>query len=381
MTSRRNLTEDLIVSLLNADDEIASDGSDTGLDDHVSGDDVQSDMEDEILDVAVDDEEVDDEEEEEPSASSSSSLRKKDHRIILSTKKVLRGKNKHCWATSKGKKHIQTAAINIIRTNRGPTHACRNIVDPAMVFQLFITEEIVEEIVLWTNREILLRRSTNSATVTFSTTCASEIRALIGILTLTAAMKDNHLSTEEIFDSSFSGSRYVAGMSRDRFSFLVRRLRMDDKALRPHFQQEDPFIPVRKIWELFITQCKQNYTPGAHVTIDEQLLGFRERCRFRMYVPNKPNRYGIKIPMICDSGTKYMFNAMPYIGKATNTNGLPQGEFYVKELSQPIHGTSRNITCDNWFTSVPLAKSLLSEPYKLTLVGTIRSNKREIPEL
>jgi len=38
------------------------------------------------------------------------------------------------------------------------------------------------------------------------------------------------------------------------------------------------------------------------------------------------------------------------------------------------------ITCDNWFTSIPAAKSLLLEPYKLTVVGTVRSNKREIPE-
>lgn len=34
---------------------------------------------------------------------------------------------------------------------------------------------------------------------------------------------------------------------------------------------------------------------------------------------------------------------------------------------------------DNWFTSVPLAKSLLQEPYKLTLVGTLRANIKEIP--
>ncbi|GBP43087.1 RNA-directed DNA polymerase from mobile element jockey [Eumeta japonica] len=83
---------------------------------------------------------------------------------------------------------------------------------------------------------------------------------------------------------------------------------------------------------------------------------------------------------MCDSGTKYMLNAIPYIERATNTKGLPKGEYYVKELSQPIHGTNRNVTCDNWFTSIPLAKSLHEEPYKLTLFGTIRSNKQEIPE-
>lgn len=127
-------------------------------------------------------------------------------------------------------------------------------------------------------------------------------------------------------------------MSRNRFHFLIRCLRRDDKTLRPPGRREDPFIPFGKIWDLFIAQCRMNYSPGSHVTIDEQLLGFRCRCPFRMYIPNKPSRYGIKIPMMCDSGTKYMINAMPYIGKATNTNGLPLGEYYVKELSQPIHG-------------------------------------------
>ncbi|CAK1591697.1 unnamed protein product [Parnassius mnemosyne] len=75
-----------------------------------------------------------------------------------------------------------------------------------------------------------------------------------------------------------------------------------------------------------------------------------------------------------------MIDAMPYLGKCTQTNGLPLGEFYVKELTKAVHGSNRNVTCDNWFTSVPLAKNLLRQPYNLTLVGTIRSNKREIPE-
>ncbi|RVE45404.1 hypothetical protein evm_009922 [Chilo suppressalis] len=216
---------------------------------------------------------------------------------------------------------------------------------------------------------------------TFRDTNQTELKAFIGILTLTAAMKDNHLSTVELFDSSLTGTRYVAVMSRDRFDFIVRCLRMDDKTLRPDRRQQDPFIPVRQVWDMFIAQCKMNYSPGNNVTVDEQLLGFRGRCPFRMYIPNKPNKYGIKIPMICDSGTNYMINAMPYIGKATNTNDLPQGEYYLKELSRPIHGTNRNITCDNWFTSVPAAKSLLLEPYKLTIVRTIRSNKRETPEV
>nr|CAI5828859.1 unnamed protein product [Callosobruchus analis] len=40
-------------------------------------------------------------------------------------------------------------------------------------------------------------------------------------------------------------------------------------------------------------------------------------------MPNKPNKCGMKIVMLCDIATKYVLNASPYLGKATNTNGAP----------------------------------------------------------
>lgn len=378
MANRGTLVEEEIVTILNREDNGDEPlESDSEIDDHLSEDDVQSDYEDEFIDSLISDEE--DWSHSSPSALPEHPGFERDCRIIVPTKRVMRGKNKHCWSTSKGQSHRRTTGINITRATRGPTSMCRNIVDPALCFDMFITDDIINEIVLWTNVEISLKRRENMTNATFKNTNSVEIRALIGILSLSAAMRDNHLSTDELFDTTFSGSRYISVMSRDRFDFLIRCLRMDDRSLRPP-GREDPFIPFRKIWDLFIAQCRMNYSPGSCVTIGEQLLAFCGRCPFRMYIPNKPSKYGIKIPMMCDSGTKYMINAMPYIGKATNTNGLPLGEYYVKELSRPIHGTNRNITCDNWFSSVPLAKQLLLEPYKLTLVGTIRSNQVEIPE-
>jgi hypothetical protein len=52
----------------------------------------------------------------------------------------------------------------------------------------------------------------------------------------------------------------------------------------------------------------------------------------------------------------------------------------VCTLVQPISGQDRgwkNVTTDNFFTSVDLANQLKSK--KLTLVGTVKQNKGEIP--
>lgn len=168
-------------------------------------------------------------------------------------------------------------------------------------------------------------------------------------------------------------------MSEDRFQFLVNYLRFDDRTTRPLRKLTDPFAPIREIWDQFIINCNNNYKPGSYLTIDEQLLGFRGRCPFRMYMPNKPARYGIKIVMACDAGSKYMIDAAPYLGKKTKTSDDPLGTYYVKELTKTVHGSNRNVTMDNWFTSIDLAKTMLGDPYKLTIIGTVRKNKKEIP--
>ena len=82
-----------------------------------------------------------------------------------------------------------------------------------------------------------------------------------------------------------------------------------------------------------------------------------------MYIPSKPGRYGIKIWAMCDSANSYLFNAKIYCGKegAVQHN---QGENVVKYLASPIYKTGRNITTDNFFTTLCLARFLLHKNWE-----------------
>ena len=96
-------------------------------------------------------------------------------------------------------------------------------------------------------------------------------------------------------------------------------------------------------------------------------------------MPSKPDRYGLKILTLNDATTHYLFNAIPYCGVISDKDqaeSIPS--YYVRRLCQPIYNTGRNITCDNWFTSIPICQKMLEE-YNITMVGTLRKNKREIP--
>ncbi|KAM4584694.1 piggyBac transposable element-derived protein 4-like [Odontesthes bonariensis] len=76
------------------------------------------------------------------------------------------------------------------------------------------------------------------------------------------------------------------------------------------------------------------------------------------------------------STSSYAWNLQVYIGKPDG--GAPesnQGMRVVLDMSQGLSG--HNITCDNFFTSHKLGQELLKK--KLTMVGTIRKNKSELP--
>lgn len=135
----------------------------------------------------------------------------------------------------------------------------------------------------------------------------------------------------------------------------------------------------------FVKNCQQLYSLGSCATIDEMLVSFRGRCKFRVYMPNKPCKYGIKIMAITDAKTHYFLNGYIYVGKDSDgqTISMEEQNFSkptqsVIRLSKPIYKTNRNITADNWFTSLELVRELKANG--LTYVGTIRKNKKDIPK-
>jgi hypothetical protein len=80
---------------------------------------------------------------------------------------------------------------------------------------------------------------------------------------------------------------------------------------------------------------------------------------------------------LCDSKTFYPLQGQPYVGKEGRSPEVGLAQRVVLDLSKPFYNTNRNITCDNYFTSLALAQTLRING--LTIVGTVRKNKAFIP--
>ena len=109
--------------------------------------------------------------------------------------------------------------------------------------------------------------------------------------------------------------------------------------------------------EQFVENCRKCYVVSAFVIVDEQLIPFRGRCSFKQYMPSKPDKYGMKLFLLCDCLTGYTFNGKPYLGRQENQ----MESDVVKILSSPFHFSGINITIDTWFTSSQLATDLLQK--------------------
>ena len=162
-------------------------------------------------------------------------------------------------------------------------------------------------------------------------------------------------------------------MGINRFWNIIRFIRFDDANTRAQRMEIDKAAPIRDIWTMLNNSLPKHYNPIEHLTIDEQLYPYQSRTKFTQYIPSKPAKYGIKVWWICDAENSYPLTGQIYTGKSSAGREKNVGERVVKDLEAQYQGSGRNITMDNYFTTLSLAKSLLS--WDLTIVGTLKKNK------
>ncbi|XP_029648376.1 piggyBac transposable element-derived protein 4-like [Octopus sinensis] len=205
----------------------------------------------------------------------------------------------------------------------------------------------------------------------------SELKKFIELIILIGVYKSKHANVTQLWSQEDGHPIFNKIMSR-RFQQILQVLRFDDASAERKKRNDDKLEPTREVFEMWNQNLQDGYVPSSCMTVEEQLVSFRGRCPFRVYIPSKPGKYGIKIWVVYDSETSYVWKMQIYTGKdpvkGRETN---QGSRVFGDLVRELENTGHNITCDNFFTCLVLARKLLSK--KPTLVGTIRKNRVELP--
>ncbi|XP_025418685.1 piggyBac transposable element-derived protein 4-like [Sipha flava] len=139
----------------------------------------------------------------------------------------------------------------------------------------------------------------------------------------------------------------------------------------------DRIYKVRDLIERLVKNYQSVMEPSEYMAIDESMVSFRGRLKFRQYIPGKAHKYGVKLFKICEVNG-YTHDVNDYAGK-NQVDGKGLACRVVLELSNPFLNSGRTIVTDNFYTSLPLANKLLEN--NTHLIGTLRSNRIRIPEI
>ena len=256
--------------------------------------------------------------------------------------------------------------------------------------KLFLSDNVISNIVRYTNSYAetmqnlpeIRRRMDESARSLFNLWKPidnDELWVYISILLLQGIIQKptNHMYWSK--DPFLSTPIFSRLMRRDRFEQIRKMIHFTDPL------QENPEDALRKL-SSFLDSLSESfarvYTPKQNVAVDEYLSLWKGRLRFRVYIPNKRERYGVKIYMLCESDSGYLMSFIIYCGADTKYNppadiNLPKNFDEYKSPSKVVLSLASSILnqgycviVDNLYTSPELARALFENG--TDIYGTLR---------
>jgi hypothetical protein len=190
---------------------------------------------------------------------------------------------------------------NVLKQAPGPTaYASRRANSPQESLELFITTGISTLVVEMSNKEGVRVFGEDWKPINMN-----EFNAYLGLLYLAGVFRSAGEATEELWDPTDGRKIFRAVMSLKRFQQISRIIRFDNKDTRTARRARDRLAPIRDVFDAWVKTLPRSFIPYENVTIDEQLVAFRGRCSFRMFMKSKPAKYGLKLWALCDSTSSY----------------------------------------------------------------------------
>lgn len=169
-------------------------------------------------------------------------------------------------------------------------------------------------------------------------------------------------------------------MTRLRFDQILSNLHLYDNTCIPT-NNKDKLIKLKPMINHLNYIFNEVYSGTKELSVDESMIIFKGRSSIKQYNPMKPIKRGYKLWCLSDQ-KGYTKKFIVYQGKEEIVDDFKEfglGERVVLQLTKEEWNKNKLFFFDNYFTSIGLLEKLKAEG--CLACGTIRSNRRGIPEL
>ena len=258
----------------------------------------------------------------------------------------------------------------------GPTF---EVNDPVDVFGEFLTNDLLQMIVLETNRYAAACIERDERDNVWETSI-DEIKSFLGFCIL---MGINRLPATSDYWSTDTALHYhpvASRISRSRYTQLKKYLHFVDnrcisKAGEEGYNRLAKIQPViDHVRQAFLSK----FLPNCQNSIDEAMIKFKGRSTLKQYMPNKPIKRGFKVWVRADSLIGYISDFSVYTGSKDGNKQVDLGGTIVKKLAGSLIGrANQHLYFDNYFSSPQLFLDLLD--LNLYACGTYRYSRVDVP--
>ena len=269
-------------------------------------------------------------------------------------------------------------ASNVLHSRGGPKSTARKSTLHD-TWLLFFTEEILSTIIQYSNS----KAEDLNVTLRFD---VPSLKAVFGLLYFRGASLDQQIPVRDLF-SEAANSFYRTVMSRNDLITFLSIMTFDDKNTRSERKRTDKFAAFREVFEMWNENLPKYFTTSGFVTIDEQLIASRCRSPNRIFNPKKPGKFGELVRWMGDAEYRYFYRANPLTKRPDDHVASQEHKDankvinVVDDLLKPFHRMRGiNVTGDRFFSSFRITEKLLHD-YKMTYIGTMQQNRREIPPI
>ncbi|ETO68278.1 hypothetical protein F444_14880 [Phytophthora nicotianae P1976] len=197
---------------------------------------------------------------------------------------------------------------------------------------------------------------------------ARELCVFIGLLLARSVVPNkeklaNHWKTRE--EGAIPRGRFGRFMTRDRFMHISRNLHFSSNG-DPR-AATDRSRKLRPVVDALQDRFAAGYTPPAVMAFDHERLPSRSTFNLmRVYIKDKPHKWGTNLFMLCFSNFSILYSSDP----AAVVRNLKQ----VLGPTAPPNGEMRLVVMDRFYSSVPLSMQLLTVGFNS--IGTVRTDRQ-----
>ena len=251
---------------------------------------------------------------------------------------------------------------------------------PYDYFKKFFTDEIMEVVVRETNRrgqKMFDSSKTRSKRVKkWVDVTAVELEKFLALCSLSGTVQFPILARQWSKDPLYFHPIFGKTMSRNRFTTILKNLRFVDHET---VDKSERLYKIKPIIDIVLHNLKTLLSPEKQLSIDESMLHWRGRLKFKQYISNKRHKYGIKFYVLTTSDG-YVLNFIIYTGKGTLNGENEKGHAFsvVNQLMADYLDKGHELYVDNFYNSVALAEYLIKK--NTYIIGTLKENRKGNPK-